>query len=305
MGPVLHLMLGFYLLALLTGTAAISMTFMIWQRHRKAVIRRYGWFLLALCLLLLGFMAELYMRIMGWSQAPAARHVLWILQAAGGLTFIICAPPFYDSLLGLRPRTWKRILFFSLDALSVLAAGLNLVLPSFAFTAVLLNAVLFALIAYGLVLIAANLANVGERILRRALTVFFVLSLCFFPLMYIDAAMSYFPFLRVFAFLEGLAEPLYFLALNALSIAFGLRYLNRPAYAEAGRLTEFFVSSYKVTGREQEIIRLLLEGASGKAIGERLFISAKTVENHIYNLYQKLGVKNRVQLYRFIRANTL
>jgi DNA-binding CsgD family transcriptional regulator len=208
-------------------------------------------------------------------------------------------------LLGLRPRAWKRILFFAIDALAVLAAVLNLVFPSLALTTVLLNAVLFALIAYGLVLIAANLSNVGERILRRALTVFFVLSLCFFPLLYIDAAMSYFPVLRVFAFLENLAEPLYFLALNALSIVFGLRYLNRPAYAEADRLTEFFVSSFKLTGREQEIIRLLLEGASGKTIGERLFISPKTVENHVYNLYQKLGVKNRVQLFRLIRANAL
>jgi DNA-binding CsgD family transcriptional regulator len=302
---MLHLILGFYLLALLAGTAALSMTFMIWQRHRKAVIRRYGWFLLGLYLLLLSFMAGLYIRIMGWSQEPAARHVLWILQAAGGLAFIICAPPFYDSLLGLRPRTWKRILFFTLDAATVLASGLNLIFPSFAFTAILLNAILFALIAYGLVLIAVNLANIGERTLRRALTVFFLLSLCFFPLMYIDAAMSYFPFLRVFAFLEGLAEPMYFLALNALSIAFGLRYLNRPAYVEADRLTEFFVSSFKVTGREQEIIRLLLEGASGKTIGERLYISPKTVENHVYNLYQKLGVKNRVQLFRLIRANAL
>jgi DNA-binding CsgD family transcriptional regulator len=300
-----HLILGFYLLALLAGTAALSMTFMIWQRHRKVVIRRYGLFLLALYLLLLAFMADLYIRVMGWSKAEAARHVLWILYAAGGLTFIICAPPFYDALLGLRARTWKRLMFFALDTVTVLAAVLNLVVPSLGFTGILLNAILFALIAYGLVLIAVNLSNLSERTLRRALTAFFVLSLCFFPLMYIDAAMSYLPFLRIFSFLEGLAEPLYFLVLNVLGIAFGLRYLNRPAFAESDRLTDYFVAKFKVTGREQEIIRLLLEGASGRQIGERLYISSKTVENHVYNLYQKLGVKNRVQLFRLIRANAL
>jgi DNA-binding CsgD family transcriptional regulator len=302
---MLHLILGFYLLALLAGTASLSLTFMIWQRHRKVVIRRYGWFLLALYLLLLSFMAGLYARIMGWEQTEAAQHVRWILQAAGGLSFIFCAPPFYDALLGLKTRTWKRGLFFALDGVTVLAALLNLIVPSLAFTSVLLNAILFALITYGLVLVAANLSNLGERTLRRALVVFFVLSLCFFPLMYIDAAMSYLPFLRVFGFLEGLAEPLYFLALNCLSIAFGLRYLNRPAYSEAGRLTEFFVSRFKITRREREIIGLLLEGASAKDIARRLFISPKTVENHVYNLYQKLGVSNRVQLFRLIRANAL
>jgi DNA-binding NarL/FixJ family response regulator len=50
---------------------------------------------------------------------------------------------------------------------------------------------------------------------------------------------------------------------------------------------------------------LLLAGFGGRDIGKRLFISPKTVENHVYNIYQKLGVKNRVQLFRLIRANAL
>lgn len=41
-----HLILAFYLLALIAGTTSLSQTFMIWQRHRKPVIRRYGFFLL-------------------------------------------------------------------------------------------------------------------------------------------------------------------------------------------------------------------------------------------------------------------
>jgi DNA-binding NarL/FixJ family response regulator len=117
--------------------------------------------------------------------------------------------------------------------------------------------------------------------------------------------MAYLPALAVFAFLEGLAQPLYFLVLNALTIVFELRYLNRPAYAEKDRLTEHFVSAFRLTAREQEIVRLLLEGTGVREIGQRLFISPKTVENHVYSIYQKLGVKSRVQLYRLIRANAL
>lgn len=43
-----HLTLALYLLALLAGTASLSQTFMIWQRYRKAVIRRYCFSLLGL-----------------------------------------------------------------------------------------------------------------------------------------------------------------------------------------------------------------------------------------------------------------
>ena len=300
-----HLRLLFYLLALLAGSASLAQTFLIWQRYRKAVIRRYGFFLLSLFLLLLGFTLQLYARILGWEASAAARHAVWILFAAGGLSFIFCAPPFYHSLLGLPFTGWVRGLFFALDVLAAAAALANLLFPGLRFTGVALNLLLFGLILYGLVLIAANLHAVGERALRRALALFFVLTLVFFPLMYVDAAMAYLPSLALFACLEGLAQPLYLLVLNALTIGFGLRYLNRPAYAEQDRLTEHFVSRFKVTAREQEIIRLLLDGAVGKEIGERLFISPKTVENHVYNIYQKLGVKNRVQLFRLIRANAL
>jgi len=187
----------------------------------------------------------------------------------------------------------------------LLAALVDLILPSFGYARIFLSLALFGLILYGLVLIPLNLHAVGDRALRRALAVFFVLTLCFFPAMYVDAAMAYLPVLSMFRFLENLAQPLYFLALNALSIAFGLRYLNRPAYSEKDELTEYFLKKFAVTRREREIIRMLLQGAGGKEIGDKLFISPKTVENHIYNIYQKLGVKNRIQLFQLIRANAL
>ena len=59
---------------------------------------------------------------------------------------------------------------------------------------------------------------------------------------------------------------------------------------------------YGVTGREGEIVRLLLEGKGNKQISEALFISDHTVKNHIHHIYRKLGIKNRVQLVQCYRA---
>ena len=58
---------------------------------------------------------------------------------------------------------------------------------------------------------------------------------------------------------------------------------------------------YGLSKREQEIFILMLEGKSNKEIGEDLFISVKTVKNHIYSIFQKLGVNSRIKLYVFIR----
>ncbi len=49
-----------------------------------------------------------------------------------------------------------------------------------------------------------------------------------------------------------------------------------------------------LTKREREIIFLLINGLETKDISDRLFISEKTVRNHISNVIQKLGVKSRV-----------
>ncbi|HWR91008.1 MAG TPA: response regulator transcription factor [Desulfobacterales bacterium] len=54
-----------------------------------------------------------------------------------------------------------------------------------------------------------------------------------------------------------------------------------------------------LTAREQEIFALLAEGHSLKHIGERLFISPKTVENHRTNIMRKLGVRSTIELIRY------
>jgi ligand-binding sensor domain-containing protein/DNA-binding CsgD family transcriptional regulator len=59
---------------------------------------------------------------------------------------------------------------------------------------------------------------------------------------------------------------------------------------------ERVLETYDLTAREREILRLVLQGATNKDIEKKLFISASTVRNHIYNVYQKLGVRNRLEL---------
>jgi DNA-binding CsgD family transcriptional regulator len=48
--------------------------------------------------------------------------------------------------------------------------------------------------------------------------------------------------------------------------------------------------------RENEIVRLVLEGASNPEIASALFVSRKTVERHVSNILDKLGVRNRTEL---------
>ena len=48
-----------------------------------------------------------------------------------------------------------------------------------------------------------------------------------------------------------------------------------------------------LTGREQEVLRLLARGGSNGAIAAELVLSVRTVERHVENIYDKIGVSGR------------
>jgi DNA-binding NarL/FixJ family response regulator len=66
-----------------------------------------------------------------------------------------------------------------------------------------------------------------------------------------------------------------------------------------------FQLSNLLTEREIEILKLISLEFSGKEIGEKLFISAYTVETHRKNLIKKLNVKNTIGLVKYALKNNL
>jgi len=59
-----------------------------------------------------------------------------------------------------------------------------------------------------------------------------------------------------------------------------------------------------LTRRELEIARLVADDLTNKQIAARLFVSQRTVETHITNILNKLGLDSRIQLSRWIREVT-
>jgi len=51
-----------------------------------------------------------------------------------------------------------------------------------------------------------------------------------------------------------------------------------------------------LSGREREVVRLVVDGASNDEIGARLGISSRTVESHLRRLFERLGVASRTEL---------
>lgn len=65
---------------------------------------------------------------------------------------------------------------------------------------------------------------------------------------------------------------------------------------------EAISQKYELTPRESELVRLLYEGKSNGDIAQALFISESTVKTHLYNIFRKMGVKNRIEVTCIVRG---
>ena len=71
---------------------------------------------------------------------------------------------------------------------------------------------------------------------------------------------------------------------------------TRPGHADA-------VGVDSLTAREREVAGLVVDRRTNSQIAEALFLSPKTVETHLRNLFHKLGVSSRVELARLIERS--
>ena len=70
----------------------------------------------------------------------------------------------------------------------------------------------------------------------------------------------------------------------------------RPRKAQTDSLID-------LTIREQEIMRCLMTGASNSEIASSLFVSEHTIKSHLYNVFKKINVRNRLQAVRWAKEN--
>jgi len=74
-----------------------------------------------------------------------------------------------------------------------------------------------------------------------------------------------------------------------------------PSPANAGRERE----RSPLSQREREIVALVAQGFKNKEMAEKMFISEQTVKNHLHNIFDKLGVSDRLELALYAIHNNL
>ncbi|MCB9230493.1 MAG: response regulator transcription factor [Bacteroidia bacterium] len=68
---------------------------------------------------------------------------------------------------------------------------------------------------------------------------------------------------------------------------------------ESGKARDRFPEQVDLTEREMDVLKLIADEFTNKEIGDKLFISPRTVDSHRRNIMQKLGVKNTAGLVKY------
>jgi DNA-binding CsgD family transcriptional regulator len=210
------------------------------------------------------------------------------------------------------PKVWKRIyagywglLFFGFLAAEIRQIGyrdprLSHFLEPFFNAAIIgssLGAALFVLIR------SRAVAEPLERRFIRAVCVYVFVAFILFGILFFIPLPVEKDGMILFRSILGIA---YLLPLLARMTGHS-RETGKALTAHLARDTESlgrWLEAQNLSSRERQIARHVLEGKGNAEIGKELFIGLRTVESHLYSIYKKLGVRNRLQLARLAAAGS-
>lgn len=306
-----HVIVLLWALAFGAGLAAITLTYQLHRQKGVGFLRHYLHYLVLANLTVGGTVLLTYLAanlatrwtVSDWRPA-AILFLLGSFTVVAAFVYELVAVMF--GLFGRAlPRRFSVTFGVAVAATPLVGLGLRWVqdrdLPAelILATSEIMNLGLVAVAAattFGALVASRRLAH---RPYRRSVRVFCALHLVAYLLI---------PFAAPFHY--AVAFPLLFVSFMTMNLVPLL--LLRPLleYREASELVvrdeaealKTLSARHGISPRESEIVQLLLAGSTNAEIGEVLCISSSTVKNHVYNVYRKTGVRNRIELANLLRG---
>ena len=282
-------------ITLLSAAFSLGSVSYLYIRYRTRLLRMVLLFLLSLLAISIGFWinSRPFHELSMFAGGMEAIHL--IFQMLGGGLNIIILPHLVSALLSIPLNKLVKSLLWVWNSAFIILAAISFLFPHVTIIPILLSVQQIATIFGCLVFMGFGIRHLKNRWWRSAFVSFYIVSSIFLLLLVLDILISSLPIAALYP-IDNLSLPLYLIALNSGIYYFSGKFLSREALVKNGKLTASCVEFYQLTVRETEIIEELIQGRTNNQVAEHFFISVKTVENHLYNIYQKVDVRGRLQL---------
>jgi DNA-binding CsgD family transcriptional regulator len=310
---VQHVRILIYLISFACGISLISFLIHLYPKYPKAYLKKYLIHIIALNILAVLSMFYRYLNL--FSASPEVPYtetqisLYSIIFSFGIIVTFLNLLTFLMVLLELLEREKNWIfsilpLMGSIIVILLIIQGLWAIFTRGDVDVLMNNLIALDIASSAVILVCALSQWVFSSILRnlqRKILIKWFLTLYGFSFGFMLAtALFKKSMYSIFYFSSGIC----FLILNLLPLIFLKRLLSRVEIREnrriSGREYDQIYAKYGITKREKEIIQLITSGKSNKETGEILYISVKTVKYHVYNIYRKLKIKNRIGLVNLI-----
>jgi DNA-binding CsgD family transcriptional regulator len=296
-----HAALALYILAFSLGIGVIGLGALTFRRLRIGFYATFTIHFTGSTILLLREGLSTYDMVTGRALGPAVAIALLWLSVVGNGLLAYSLPVLSMRLISVPIKGWRTATHVLIVAALAGFGGLKELVAG-SWTDILNYLGLTTLFAYGAIVLFVGLNRIEAGPLRRLVRRFLLLAVVLALPGFAQIALKYLPGspapVREYPFVQ----VIYYLASIGLLLAYALRPTVEAIGSPGCALSVSFVQRYSISPRECEIITMLERGYSNSKLAEALFISTRTVKNHIYHIYQKTGAKNKVQLINLVRT---
>lgn len=311
-----YTLLILYLIAFIIGFSTIfySVIYYIieritWLKYYIVFLFLFGFLLLIRAIKLLSFLAiPLFL-------SNSIFNILYYFTLSVSMSLILYfIPAFLYRFLNLKWKVKENVLYLILSIIFFVLSILGIIL-NFNFY-IIANIIFYLLILYLLILGFINYKNIKDKMMKLIVKILGLITIYIYPIMVYQLITINKNSLDIGSI--DITLVLFYIWWNLVMLGFLLWYFiniikNKNMFVNESlnnnsndsknienennaikkELKEEIIN---LTKREKQILSYLLSGKTNKEVALILDISLNTVNNHVANIYDKSGVKNRVEL---------
>ncbi len=293
-------MLWFNIIAFTLLFASLGVTSIVWSRARPRWLRPY-----LIYLATYGFFSRVYLPQM----PPFVSALLLLVTFVVALVLLMVVPWFIRTLVPPERTARQRVVAMVIAAAFLVMMALSIAKPEWKLDtpgAFLLNGYLGVVTLRGLLHLRGS-GSAGSSLAESRpggpVIPFLYLSGVFYLIVAIQSVVLPLAAPPLLAGqIEVLTAGLICLLWGGLTMSSAIFTGIPDPPPVAITPAEAFFTRFSITPREGEIVTLLLEGRNNKEIATTLCISPRTIEAHVYNIYRKCAVRNRIELARKVAS---
>ncbi|MBN1798796.1 MAG: helix-turn-helix transcriptional regulator [Spirochaetales bacterium] len=292
----------YYLLSYTVGITTLFLAFMLFLRNRNKALSRFMLVTLSFTIVIINGSLLSYF---DFNESFIIKQILRFLSYLSACAYIFLLPRFVNYIYGLKSAKIINYVFLLGAILCFITMSILYLLMLSSFVHYIVMSGLLCAILYSLFCILFKFNSKAEALYIRFFQYMAIIIVILLPVMiYLD-----------FFLLDNLLRanlrnefpitlPLVYACWCGIFLFMQVRALL-TGWMSLVEITEKFISHYRITKKEKQVIGLLLHGKSYKEIMGALDVSMSTVKTHITNIYKKTGALNKMELAQIIKKTTL